>query len=230
MFERKLTLRGDPLIKFQDEQKIDALQKGVVYMKTLEYYRKREEETGDDTVGDLFEGMLHVNDGYAIIPELGICERLSDSLMRTTFSNSFVFCIFSILPNIPSFQYTDEQKEKMSRFGDTALIITDRYEFVRRVTMAVQRDNLKGLHGFVRYTNEDEDSAAYWISLLQNGLSYSAFWKRKRYAYQQEYRFLIEPPMVEADFYELNIGNIEDISVKVPATSALSGLIVPHQE
>lgn len=230
MFERKLTLRGDPIIKFQDEWKIDALQKGIVYMKPLEYYRQREAETGDDTVGDLFEGMLHVNDGYAIIPELGICEKLSDRLIYTTFSNSFVFCTFSTLPNVSSFQYTGEQKEKMSQFGDTALIITDRYEFVRRVTMAVQRDNLKGLHGFVNYADEKEDSAAYWISLLRNGLSYSAFWKRKRYAYQQEYRFLIEPPVVEADFYELNIGNIEDISVKVPAARALNGLIVPHQE
>lgn len=229
MFERKLTLRGDPLIKFQDEWKIDALQKGVVYMKTLEYYRRKEAETGDDTVGDLFEGMLHVNDGYAIVPELGICERLSDSLMQTAFSNSFVFCVFSILPNVTSFQYSDEQKEKMSQFGDTALIITDRYEFIRRVTAAVQQDNLNGVHGFVNYADEKEDSAAYWISLLRNGLSYSAFWKRKRYAYQQEYRFLIEPPKTEADFYELNIGSIEDISVKVSAPQALNGLIVPHE-
>lgn len=208
----RLELKGNPLIKFQDEEKITSLQRGTVYMKSLEYYRRKEAETGDATVGDLFEGMLHVNDGYAIIPEMGICERLSDSLLQTTFSNNFVFCMFSTLPDIKSFQYSEEQKEKMSSFGDTALIITNRDEFIRRLSIAVLHDKLTGSHGFVRYADEKVDSAAYWTSLFKNGMSYSAFWKRKRYAYQQEYRFLIEPPTVKTDYYKLNIGNIEDIS------------------
>lgn len=228
--ERKISLSGNPLIKFQDAEKIEYLQKGTIYMKSLEYYRNKEKEKGDDTVGDLFEGMFHVNDGYATIPEMGICEKLSDDLIKTSFSDSFVFCMFSTLPEIKSFQYSQEQKEKMASFGDTALIITNRDEFIRRVSIAVLRDKLTGCHGFVRYADEKVDSAEYWISLLKNGMSYSAFWKRKRYAYQQEYRFLIEPPVTENDYYELSIGNIEDISVVIPAEKALNGFITVHTE
>ncbi len=228
--ERKIPLLGNPLIKFQCEDKIKYLQKGTVYMKSLEYYRQKEIETGDDTVGDLFEAMIHVKDGYAIIPEMGICEKLSDDLLKTSFSDSFVFCMFSTLPEIKSFQYSQEQKEKMIGFGNTALIITNRDEFIRRVSVAVLRDQLDGCHGFVRYADEKVDSAEYWISLLRNGMSYSAFWKRKRYAYQQEYRFLIKPPVTKNDFYELNIGNIEDISIILPAEQALNGLIAARDE
>ena len=39
--------KGMPLIKFQDADKIKSLQAGKIYAKTLGYYRKREEETGD---------------------------------------------------------------------------------------------------------------------------------------------------------------------------------------
>ena len=37
-------IKGMPLIKFQDKDKIKSLQSGKIYAKTLEYYRKREEE------------------------------------------------------------------------------------------------------------------------------------------------------------------------------------------
>lgn len=47
-------VKGLPLIKFQDEDKINSLQSGKLYAKTLEYYRKREEETGDCEVGDRY--------------------------------------------------------------------------------------------------------------------------------------------------------------------------------
>lgn len=228
--ERKISLVGNPLIKFQCAKKIEYLQKGTLYMKSLEYYRNQEKETGDDTVGDLFEGMFHIKDGYASIPEMGVCEKLSDTLMKTSFSDSFVFCMFSTLPKIKSFQYSQEQKEKLAGFGDTALIVTNREEFIRRVLQAVLRDKLKGCHGFVRYTDEKVDSAEYLISLLKYGVGYSAFWKRRKYAYQQEYRFLIEPPITGKDYYELSIGSIEDISVVIPAEKVLNGLMTAHSE
>ena len=39
--------------------------------KTLEYYRKREEETGDCEVGDKYEGMVHINDATIYFPDMG---------------------------------------------------------------------------------------------------------------------------------------------------------------
>lgn len=224
MNEKKIVIRGTPLLKFQSKDRIECFRKGTVYMKSLEYYRKREAETGDDTVGDLFEGMVHVNDGYIYIPELNVREKLSDALIRTNFSNCFVFCMLGLSPNITTFRYSEEQKKKIANFGDTALLITDQKEFLRRVTIAVLRDGLTGSHGFVTYGDEKTDSAAYWCSLLKNGMNYSGFWKRKKYAYQQEYRLLIQPPVVESDFYELNIGSIEDISELLTTEQALNSI------
>ena len=58
---------GVPFIKFQNLGKIEYLQDGKIYLKSLAYYRQREQETGEDTVGDLFEAMFHVNDGFIVI-------------------------------------------------------------------------------------------------------------------------------------------------------------------
>ena len=226
MSTKLITIKGGPLIKFQSKQKIENFRGGQIYMKSLEYYRKREAETKDDTVGDLIEGMVHVCDGEIYIPELNVYQRLSDELIKTNFSNSYVFCMLGISPDITSFSFTDDQKEKISTFGDTALIIRDKHEFLRRVTNAVLSENLAGSHGFVTYGDENTDSVAYWCSLLKNGMSYSAFWKRKKYAYQQEYRLLIENPPTEKDYYNLNIGSIEDISIMCSTEEALS--LVQH--
>lgn len=222
MEERRIITSGNPLIKFQDKEKIEYFRNGTIYMKSLEYYRKKEVETGNDTVGDLFEGMIHVCDGYIFIPELNVRHKLTNELLQTSFSTSFVFCLLGITPGITSFSFSDEQKDKISEFGDTALIITDRDEFLRRVTSAVFEKGLMGSHGFVTYGDEKTDCATYWYSLLKNGMSYAAYWKRKKYAYQQEYRLLIDNPPTDEEFYELTIGSIEDISITCTTREALT--------
>lgn len=225
--QRTIQVKGIPMIKFQSEDKIDYLRKGKIYLKSLAYYRKREKETGDDTVGDLFEAMVHANDGYILIPELGIHEKLTDALIETSFSNCFVFCMLSLEDASKTFQFSDEQKEKILGFGDTALLITDRNAFLHRVAVALDRDGIKGYHGFINYYDETKDHVNYWASLIKNGINHVAFWKRERYAYQQEYRFLIEPPATENDYYELDIGDISDISVVLSAKEALNAMALP---
>ena len=225
--QRTIQVKGIPMIKFQDKDKIDYLRKGKIYLKSLAYYRKREKDTGDDTVGDLFEAMIHANDGYILIPELGIREKLTAALIETSFSNCFVFCMLSLENATQNFQFSEEQKEKILGFGDTALLITDRNAFLHRVAVALERDGIKGYHGFINYYDETNDHVNYWVSLMKNGINHVAFWKRKRYAYQQEYRFLIEPPDTENDYYELDIGDISDISVVITAKEALNAMALP---
>ena len=228
--QRTIQIKGIPMIKFQDKDKIDYLQKGKIYLKSLAYYRKQEKDTGEDTVGDLFESMIHVNDGYIFIPELGMREKLTDSLIETSFSNCFVFCMLSLENTSNIFQFSDEQKEKILDFGDTALLITDRDAFLQRVAVALERDDIKGYHGFINYYDETKDHVKYWASLITNGINHVAFWKRERYAYQQEYRFLIEPPATENDYYELDIGDITDISIVLTAKEALNAIALPMND
>lgn len=222
--KKEYQIKGSPLIKFQSKERIDAFRKGTVYMKSLEYYRKREEETGENTVGDRFEAMAHANDGWIIVPGLGIHEKLSDALLKTSFSNSYVFCMLELPSGVELFEFDSMQKEKIAEFGDTALLITDRSEFLKRVQQAITQEGLKGYHGTVKYYNESSDCAEYWFSLIRNGMQGAAFWKRQIYAYQQEYRLLIEQPPTENDYYILDIGSIKDISVVLETDKALNAI------
>lgn len=108
-------VKGAPLIKFQSLDKIEKLQKGLVYAKTLEYYRQREIDTGDTEVGDSFEGKIHVNEAYIHIVD-GETIALKDELINTKHSDDYVFCMFGIYPFMNEFQFTDKQKNKMRSF------------------------------------------------------------------------------------------------------------------
>lgn len=224
MGEMQLEIKGFPLIKFKSKDRIQTLREGKLYMKSLEFYRKQEIIHGDCTVGDKFEAMAHINEGQIVIPELGVNKNISDELIKTSFSDSFVFCMFGISTLSEKFTFSDEQKKKIREFGDTALLITDSNEFLNRINNAVIRDKLIGSHGFVQYYDEGVDSADFWCSLIKAGMNNIAFRKRKCYAYQQEYRWLIEHPPTQNDFYELDIGNISDISVVFETEQILNAL------
>lgn len=221
---------GVPFIKFQNLDKIEYLQDGKIYLKSLAYYRQREQETGEDTVGDLFEAMFHVNDGFIVIPEANTFEKLDDALINSSFGNYFAFCMLSFPEKEKTFTFSDEQKSKILDFGDSALLITNRSEFLRRITIALNKEKLTGFHGPVNYYDETNDDLNYWRSILNNGTQEVAFWKRARYAYQQEYRILIKPPVVEKDFYELDIGSIADISTILTAKQALDAIMTAQGE
>lgn len=216
-------VKGLPLIKFQDEDKIKSLQSGKLYAKTLEYYRKREEETGDCKVGDRYEAMIHINDASIQFQDTGETISVNDSLFRTSESNDFVFCMFGINLTFGKFRFTDEQKEKMLSFGDTALLILDSGEFIHRVKAAAEKANYRIYFNSVQYFNPNVDNGNMLISLL-DGMWNIAFWKRDSYAYQQEVRFVFAPSDNNIDHIELDIGDISDISTIISAKSVLSSI------
>lgn len=223
----KLEVKGTPLIKFQCAKKIDLLRKGKLYAKTLKYYRDCEKETGDDAVGDEFEAMFPIKEGYLRISETGEEIRLDDTLMQTANSNDFVFCMFGIYPTLQSFCFTDEQKEKMLSFGDTALVILDSDEFIKRVKFAAENEGHEVHFGAVKYFDPAIDNGNMMISLLE-GMWNIAFWKRDKYAYQQEGRFVFTPGNGD-DYINLDIGDISDISVVLPSGTVLSAMVEKKQ-
>lgn len=213
-------VKGAPLIKFQSLDKIEKLQKGLVYANTLEYYRRLEIDTGDAEVGDSFEGKIHVNEAYIHIVD-GETVALKDELINTTYSDDYVFCMFGIYPFMNEFQFTDMQKDKMRLFGSHALLITDSEEFVRRVKSAA-KGKYKVYFDAVNYYPPNEDSGNMLLSLGEN-MWKVAFWKRDMYKYQQEVRFLFVSEKHNDDYIELDIGDISDISIIVTAEQVLSG-------
>lgn len=217
-------VKGMPLIKFQDADKIKSLQAGKIYAKTLGYYRKREEETGDCEVGDKYEAMIHVHEAIIHFPDTGEVIHLNDDLLKTSNSNDYVFCMFGIYPSIENFNFTDKQKEKMLSFGNSALIILDSDEFVRRVIIKAEKEGYKVHFRPVQYYDPSIDSGNMLISLL-SGMWNIAFWKRDSYVYQQEVRFVFTPGNEAVDHIELDIGDISDITEIIPAKVALSAIV-----
>ena len=199
------------------------MQQGHLYAKTLKYYREREQETGDADIGDEFEAMLHVNEGYLRSRDTGETIELKDVLIPTGNSQDFVFCLFAIYPSTQVFRFTDEQKTKMLSFGDTALVIQDSDAFIKRVLNAAKLKGFDAHFDAVRYYDPSVDSGNLIVSLLK-GMWNIAYWKRERYSYQQEGRFVFTPGNGE-DHIDLDIGDISDISTIFPSSAVLSALV-----
>ena len=216
-------IKGNPLIKFQSSDRIKQLKQGKIYANCLKYYRELEQETGDADIGDKFEAMFHINNGYLFNPKTNETIELKDALLSTESSNDYVFCMFGIGLNQNKFSFTDQQKEKMLTFGDTALIITDYKEFISRVKKAASKQGMQVHFDAVHYFKPNEDNANLIISLLK-GMWNIAFWKRDRYLYQQEVRFVFVSDDKNLDHIELNIGDISDISVMISADKILNSI------
>lgn len=213
---------GIPLIKFQSLERIQAIQQGTLYMKSCAWYRQFEDT--DDAIGDTHEALLPIAQASFSIPELGITQRLENTGVRTAYSDDFAFCMLGINSDNASFSFSDEQKTKVKGFGDTALIITDYGEFINRVTRAAQEKGHKVNAGFVLYYNETIDTVDNFI-LLMKDMRNVAFLKRRRYYYQQEFRFVIHNPNETQDYMLLdNVGSIADISFILSTDAVLNGL------
>lgn len=213
-------VKGTPLIKFQNSDHIQSLREGHLYAKNLQYYRNLEKEDGDGDIGDEFEAMLHINQGFICREDTGEIEKLNDVLIQTRDSNDFVFCMFEIYPSLHFFQFSEIQKEKMLSFGDTALVITDSDEFQKRVFEAARKKGYEVHFDAAQYYEPSVDWLNMFVSLLK-GMWNIAFWKRKKYSYQQEGRFVFTPGN-GMDHIELDIGDISDISIIIPSETVLS--------
>ncbi len=227
MLKETIQIKGAPLFKFQSADRIESFQKGLIYAKTLAYYRELEKTTGDDTIGDSFEGMLHVNDATMRNMDTGEVFTLNDELISTVASDNFAFCMFGIDIRSQEFQFSEIQKKELLSFGDTALVILDFDEFVKRVKSAGKKAGFTVLFDSVKYYDPTVDNASMIISLLQN-MQNIGFWKREKYVYQQECRFIFSPVskrLNPEDHIELNIGDISDISRVFPSVSALTGIV-----
>lgn len=223
------TIKGFPLIKFQCKDKIKNIRQGEIYMKNLKWYRERETANGNTVVGDKLEGLLHFSNASLKIPDLDYQIDMNNEALQTDYTNDFAFCMSYINPQLQNFRFSEEQKKELLSFGDTALLITDTYEFIRRILNSAENKGLKAYHGKVNYYDVNVDSAAMILSLLQ-GMHNVAFWKRDSYALQQEYRFLLHSVKTDDDFFILKIGDISDISVVMETTTMLKAEIKPCKQ
>ena len=105
-------VKGTPLIKFQSAERINSLQRGHLYAKTLKYYRELEKETVMMKSVMSSKRCFILTKGHFRILDTGEEIPLNDTLMQTDNSDDFVFCMFGIYPSSQSFSFSDEQKRK----------------------------------------------------------------------------------------------------------------------
>lgn len=212
------------LMKFGSENNLRKLQAGQLYMKNLKYYVDLEKTTDDEDVGDKYDGQMMLQDVKISMYTADTHEFITqfDALsasMNLGYLECPVFCMFMfdyrnhVEENLDGenltvkYQFTEEQVKKMPNFGDSVLIIKNGDEFVNRVKKGL----LEAGYGFTR------DHVQYYafnnvehLKQVQSDNSRIAFWKRDKYSYQQEYRFLIHD-FVD-DYLLVDIGDISDIT------------------
>lgn len=217
---KSIEITGVPLIKFKDDTVIKSIQAGHIWLNPVSTYRKVENETGDKAVGDKFEAMWPLRDAYVYVPDKEFVQHVENGYIKTTHMDDYVFCILKMVGTKDEFFFTDEQKEKLTEFGDVALMIYDSTEFVRRIEKAAEAQGYKLVHREVNYYDSSEDNGKL-ICDLMHGMENIVFWKRDDYKYQQEIRFAVQRETLKEEHLVLEIGDISDISVKMTTKDML---------
>lgn len=214
---KNLKIKGKSpiLIKFHSKNIIDSLQAGNIYMNELNIFRKMEEGGDSHEVGDLMENKIF-SKAY----------ELSDGtpcnfIMTEENKSNYVYCLFYVTFNSNYFQFSDEQKEKLLCFGDTALVIQDVQEFLYRVTNQAEKEGYNIHHRKVMYYKENKEITKELMNYLAEGLYNFSFLKRDKYRYQQEYRLAINTEKLEEEHIILKIKDISDISFQINAKKIL---------
>lgn len=219
--QRKYEIKGCPLVKITSKEIIEKIQNGNFRMTSLKKYREMYKEDGDDIIGDPNEGKFYVHDAYIVIPEKNVCENVKEYAFATPNENDFVFCMFEFdLKENDIFRFSQTQKERLPKFGDSALIITNREEFIKRVKKGAERNGYSICYDSVNYYDESIDDVKYLCNQVIRGIENIVFYKQKKYQYQQEFR-LTTPYEGDRDFIEFDIGNISDITQVVSTEKLL---------
>jgi len=223
------------LLKFGSRCNLEKLQKGNIYMKNLQYYIDLENSSDDEDVGDKFDGLARLQDVKISMftvdsDEFVTAFQTPELTMDLGYKKAPVFCMFMFdHRNHTSerlngdeltvrYDFSDEQRTKLQRFGDSVLLIKNGDEFVARMKQGFLDAGISFTRDFVNYY--DGNILQHFQDIHKDN-SRIAFWKRNKYSYQQEYRFFAFDLEVE-DNICVNIGDISDISQLESAETILN--------
>lgn len=222
------------LFKFGSEENLRKLQAGQFYMKNLQYFVDLEKATSDEDVGDMYDGQMMLQDVKISMFTTDTHEFIGQfSAPSASFNLGYlkcpVFCMFMMdYRNHVSekldgdiltvrYQFTEEQINKMSNFGDSVLVIKNADEFFNRVKKALLLQDIgysRDLVSYYGFNNVEH------MKQIQKDNLRIAFWKRQKYEYQQEYRLVAHTEV--DDFLSIEIGDISDISEIVKSEQLLN--------
>jgi hypothetical protein len=196
-------------IKLGSREHLEMLRAGLVYMNPLKYFP----DLNDGGVrGDPLEGTdsiiqpQHVADfriesgiegiGGITVNRADLTAPVRISRQRTSACN--LYCLFAITEAVDGPIFSADHRQ----FGDSFVLFTNTEEFLRRVGNAAQALNLSATGGFIEYVDKSIHSG-----------DMGRFRKDKEYAYQREFRIVVEPGSV--DPIKLQVGDLNDITSEV---------------
>ena len=193
---------GEPgtLIKFGQQDHLLQLQdEGLLYLNLPQYFWKVEDE---ELRGDFFDCIAEVARG----PRTGV--TLADDreifmegewilrMYPPELEKINIFCMYALRPLL---EETFPVDKKNFQFGDHALLLINRDEFMRRIESTLESKKIRAEANLVEYVDDN-----YTGKL-------GPFRKRKRFAYQSEWRLACSNG--PGKHREIRIGSIRDISV-----------------
>jgi hypothetical protein len=192
------------LIKFGKLEHLQQLRdEGLLYMNNLPYFWNIEDE---ELRGDPFDCALQVIRGpkvTMVMPdgnEMTVCRDYTLKIRPPEPEKTNIFCMYALRPLIEGSFPVDK---KNLRFGDHALILMNRDEFIQRLESSLKNKRIVGDAELVEYVNDEHTEKL------------GPFRKFNRFSYQYEWRLVCyDGPGKKRSIL---IGSIRDISVILPA-------------
>lgn len=199
------------IIKFGDKKWIDKLMAGEIFMQPLQYYRDLEEEELIKGQGDKYEGILNISikdfkyqsDDENINNIFNLIRKGSNirmSLKHNGDEEYLVACFYSVDNNrfrwigsdenykYYKYEFTEEEKNIFSKWGDSALIIN---KFVLINKMYEEMHHIAKAFKEVKYYDPNNPDIELLCDYQKLSIS-RLFWKDIFFKDQQEFRILID--------------------------------------
>ncbi|KJS06322.1 MAG: hypothetical protein VR77_05865 [Flavobacteriales bacterium BRH_c54] len=206
---KKKTIDYFMFIKISNDKFIDSLQqKGHIYCNSIKYFRTIEDNgiRGDKNEGKAY--LKQVKD-FEISLEGKVIAKAEKAQIYFDHPEDIgnLFCLYGVQSSLVNLTKKSLQKIKIEnqskKFGQSALLIHNPEEFINRISKELKRLSKEFNFSLVHYF----DPETYEGEL-------SPFYKSNKYEYQNEVRFWI--PQNEERTFEFYIGDISDISHKIP--------------
>lgn len=201
---------------FSKNEYADFFMKGNLRFMPLEYYTKMEGDSREDKyegVSSFFQPNLSkfIIDGI----ELNPAEIVGPILFRHAENNAHIFCLSAFYYKSALMTIEEEKdfwerfykpsKEKLLTFGETTVLISNIVEFLKRIDAAVENLGLIHARKFVTYDALDD---------FHGDIECPGFIKDLKYKDENEYRLSLK--IDSSEMFVLNIGDISDITFKIP--------------
>lgn len=213
--------KSNMICKIGEWEHLEALQKGQLFLWPIQYHIQNAKDYPELNYGDAEEAFFVKGKGKATIQ--GIEFATVDIKKSSIKVHCPIFCAFE-----PDWQKTNEGKytyipdkrlqndfmrEKNKKYG---VILIEKYSFIKKCAEYFEKERINCYCGNINYT----DDTGY--SRLEPAIN-CAFKKRKRFAYQKEFRLLIDTEHKSKEPFIRNIGDLSQNSQIIEADKFFSG-------